>query len=64
MLRALARRQLGFPTCDPQLGDEENAKEASKFTEEQIVFVLKQAAVGVPVAEVCRKAGCGVLQLA
>lgn len=29
----------------------------SKFTESQIAFVLKQADDGVPVAEVCRKAG-------
>ena len=30
---------------------------ASKFTEAQIAFVLKQAADGSPVGEVCRKAG-------
>jgi putative transposase len=30
---------------------------ASKFTEAQIAFVLKQAEDGTPVAEVCRKAG-------
>jgi putative transposase len=30
---------------------------ASKFTEAQIAFVLKQAEDGMPVAEVCRKAG-------
>ena len=30
---------------------------ASKFTEAQIAFVLKQAEDGLPVAEVCRKAG-------
>jgi len=30
---------------------------SSKFTEAQIAFVLKQAADGSPVAEVCRKAG-------
>jgi putative transposase len=29
----------------------------SKFTEAQIAFVLQQAESGVPVAEVCRKAG-------
>jgi len=29
----------------------------SKFTEQQIVFALKQAETGVPVAEVCRKLG-------
>jgi len=30
---------------------------ASRFTEAQIAFVLKQAQDGAPVAEVCRKAG-------
>ena len=30
---------------------------ASKFTEAQIAFVLKQAEDGTPVPEVCRKAG-------
>jgi putative transposase len=30
---------------------------ASKFTEAQIAFVLKQAEGGTPVPEVCRKAG-------
>jgi putative transposase len=29
----------------------------SKFTEQQIVFAIKQAETGVPVAEVCRKLG-------
>ncbi len=27
----------------------------SRFTEEQIVFALKQAGLGTPVPEVCRK---------
>lgn len=31
----------------------------SKFTESQIAFVLRQAEEGMPVAEVCRKAGIG-----
>lgn len=30
---------------------------ASKFSEAQIAFVLKQAEEGMAVAEVCRKAG-------
>ena len=30
---------------------------ASKFTEAQIAFVLKQAESGTPIGEVCRKAG-------
>ncbi len=29
----------------------------SKFTEQQIVFALKQVETGIPVAEVCRKIG-------
>lgn len=29
----------------------------SKFTEEQIIFALRQAEMGTPVAEVCRKMG-------
>ncbi len=29
----------------------------SKFTEEKIAYVLKQAELGTPVAEVCRKMG-------
>jgi putative transposase len=35
----------------------ERAMKKSKFTEAQIAFILKQAEEGVPVAEVCRKAG-------
>lgn len=31
------------------------AMKKSKLTEQQIVFALKQAETGVPVAEVCRK---------
>ena len=41
--------ELEFSTYDPLAG--------SKFTEGQIAFVLKQAEDGMPVAEVCRKAG-------
>jgi len=37
--------------------DEGGFHKASKFTEAQIAFVLKQAQDGAPVAEVCRKAG-------
>lgn len=33
------------------------AMKRSKFTEQQIVFALKQAETGIPVAEVCRKIG-------
>jgi len=37
--------------------EKENSMKASKFTEAQIAFVLKQAEDGAPVGEVCRKAG-------
>jgi len=33
------------------------AAAAAKFTEAQIIFALRQADTGVPVAEVCRKMG-------
>jgi putative transposase len=32
---------------------------ASKFSDAQKAFILKQGAEGVPVAEICRKAGIG-----
>jgi putative transposase len=32
---------------------------ASKFSDAQKAFILKQGADGVPVAEICRKAGIG-----
>ena len=32
---------------------------ASRFTEAQKAFILKQGAEGMPVAEICRKAGIG-----
>ncbi len=34
-----------------------HAEKKSKFTEEQIAYALKQAELGTPVAEVCRKMG-------
>lgn len=37
--------------------DQEISTKASKFTEAQIAFVLKQAADGAAVGEVCRKVG-------
>jgi len=33
------------------------AAQASKFTDAQKAFILKQGAEGVPVAEICRRAG-------
>lgn len=52
----LGQSELEFSTYDPRMGKESSIK-ASKFSEAQIAFVLKQAQDGAPVAEVCRKAG-------
>ena len=35
----------------------ESSMKASKFSEAQIAFVLRQAEEGTPIGEVCRKAG-------
>jgi putative transposase len=40
----------------PHWGEESSMK-ASRFSEAQIAFVLKQAEDGAAIAEVCRKAG-------
>ena len=37
--------------------EERKTMKASKFSEAQKAFILKQGADGVPVAEICRKAG-------
>jgi putative transposase len=37
--------------------EERKAMKASRFSEAQKAFILKQGADGVPVAEICRKAG-------
>lgn len=37
--------------------EKESYMKASKFSEAQIAFVLKQAEDGTPIGEVCRKAG-------
>ena len=42
-------------TMSSRLGG--HAVKKSKFTEEQIAYALKQAELGTPVAEVCRKMG-------
>lgn len=39
------------------LGEERKRMKASKFTEAQKAFILKQGEQGTPVAEICRKAG-------
>ena len=56
-LRKSVHSELEFSTYDPGCGTKEGSMKASKFTEAQIAFVLKQAQDGAPVAEVCRKAG-------
>jgi putative transposase len=39
------------------LGEERNRMKASKFSDAQKAFILKQGEIGTPVAEICRKAG-------
>lgn len=45
-----------FAWIAARLGGSEDMK-ASRFTDAQKAFILKQGEEGVPVAEVCRKAG-------
>jgi putative transposase len=40
-----------------RLGEGAEAMKASKFSDSQKAFILKQGYDGVPVAEICRKAG-------
>ncbi len=47
----------GISTYDSGWEEEENSIKASKFSEAQIAFALKQAEDGTPIGEVCRKAG-------
>ena len=49
--------KLEFSANLPWLGEELRTMKASRFTEAQKAFVLKQGEEGTPVAEVCRKAG-------
>lgn len=53
----LGHLELEFSAYGSCGDDEESSRKASKFSEAQIAFVLKQAADGTPVGEVCRKAG-------
>jgi len=39
------------------LAGREHLMKKSRFSEQQIAFVLRQAEEGTPIAEVCRKAG-------
>ena len=49
--------KLEFSAKFSWLGKERNRIKASKFTEAQKAFILKQGEQGTPVAEICRKAG-------
>lgn len=51
------RLKLEFSARFSWLGEERNRMKASKFTEAQKAFILKQGEQGTPVAEICRKAG-------
>lgn len=53
----LDRLKLKFSARFPQLGEKRIRMKASKFTEAQKAFILKQGEQGMPVAEICRKAG-------
>jgi transposase-like protein len=53
----LDRLKLEFSAKFSWLGEERNRMKASKFTEAQKAFILKQGEQGTPVAEICRKAG-------
>lgn len=53
----LDRLKLEFSATFSWLGEELGTMKASKFTQAQTAFVLKQGEEGTAVAEVCRKAG-------
>ncbi len=49
--------ELEFSASSSPGWEERKTMKASKFSEAQKAFILKQGADGVPVAEICRKAG-------
>jgi hypothetical protein len=51
------RLKLAFSATLSWLGEERNCTKASKLSDAQKVFILKQGEEGTPVAEVCHKAG-------
>jgi transposase-like protein len=55
--RELDRLKLEFSATLSWLGEELRTMKASKFSDAQKAFVLKQGEEGTPVAEICRKAG-------
>ena len=46
--------EIGVFRYFPWLGEEPNRMKASKLTEAQKAFILKQGEEGTPVAEICR----------
>jgi putative transposase len=50
---------LEFSAVESWLGEGAEAMKASNFSDAQKAFILKQGDDGVPVAEICRKAGIG-----
>jgi putative transposase len=42
---------------DPRPGEEWRGMKASRFSDAQKAFILKQAEDGVPIGDVCRKVG-------
>jgi len=48
---------LEFSATISRLGEERNHMKASKFSDAQKAFIIKQGEEGTPVAEICRKAG-------
>lgn len=55
--RKLNHLQLEFSAPLSRLGEERKRMKASNFTDAQKAFILKQGEDGMPVAEICRKAG-------
>ena len=49
--------RLEFSATLSWLGEERNRMKASKFSDAQKAFIIKQGEDGTPVAEICRKAG-------
>jgi putative transposase len=49
--------KLEFSATFSRLGEERIRMKASRFTEAQKAFILKQGDESTPVAEICRKAG-------
>jgi transposase-like protein len=53
----LDRFRIEFSAASTPAGQERKRMRASKFSDAQKAFILKQGDDGVPVAEICRKAG-------